>query len=391
MLVRAHLAKGETALAEEVLRSAVSAVPQDASPRIELAEFLAQTDRGVQAVSVLREALQRTPDNVQVREGLVRALLAQGDFTAATAAAEAYRKMSATAAGPYLMLGAIAQKQRHWDDAERALRHAYELEPTGANLQLVTQLELARERPQAAIALVEEALKHDPRDADRLQLLGELYLSARDFSQARDVLSRARTLYPDRWMLYRDLASLHADTNDLAGAMAECEAGLKVAPAEPQLVQQAALLDEKAGRVDAAMGKYAALYRDSPPNRQFAANNLAMLLVTYKRDQTSLDRALALTKEFGSSQDPALLDTQGWVRFKRGEYDDALSALERAETRAPDSRVIRYHLGMTELQLGHLDRARTALEFAVAGPATFVGSSEARSALASLRQGTDSG
>ncbi len=391
MLVRAHLAKGETALAEEVLRSAVSAVPQDASPRIELAEFLAQTDRGVQAVSVLREALQRTPDNVQVREGLVRALLAQGDFTAATAAAEAYRKMSATAAGPYLMLGAIAQKQRHWDDAERALRHAYELEPTGANLQLVTQLELARERPQAAIALVQEALKHDPRDADRLQLLGELYLSARDFSQARDVLSRARALYPDRWMLYRDLASLHADTNDLAGAMAECEAGLKVAPAEPQLVQQAALLDEKAGRVDAAMGKYAALYRDSPPNRQFAANNLAMLLVTYKRDQTSLDRALALTKEFGSSQDPALLDTQGWVRFKRGEYDDALSALERAETRAPDSRVIRYHLGMTELQLGHLDRARTALEFAVAGPATFVGSSEARSALASLRQGTDSG
>lgn len=391
MLARAHLAKGETALAEELLRSAVSAVPEDASSRIELAEFLAQTDRVAQAISVLRETVQRVPDNVQAREALVRALLAQGNLNAAQTAAEDYRKMAAAAAGPYLMLGAIAQKQRHWEDAERALRRAYELEPTIDNLQVATQLELGRERPQAAIAVVMEALKRDPHDADRQQLLGELYLSAKDFAQARDVLSRARTLHPDRWMLYRDLASLKADTNDLPGAIAECESGLKVAPAEPQLVQQAALLDEKAGHIDAAIAKYDVLYRDSPRNRQFAANNLAMLLVTYKRDGASLDRALALTKEFSTSQDPALLDTHGWVRFKRGQYEEALTALQRAESRSPDSRVIRYHLGMTELQLGHLERARAALEFAVAGPATFVGSSEARSALASLRQSTDSG
>ncbi len=242
-----------------------------------------------------------------------------------------------------------------------------------------------------AISLVTDALKRDPNDGDRLQLLGELYLSAKDFTRAREVLSRARSLHPDRWMLYRDLASLKTDTNDLAGAIAECEAGLKVAPAEPQLVQKAALLDEKAGRIDAAIGKYDALYRNGPRDRQFAANNLAMLLVTHKSDRTSLDRALALTKDFAASQDPALLDTHGWVRFKRGEYEEALIALERAESRSRDSRIIRYHLGMTELQLGHPDRARAALEFAVAGPATFVGSSEARSALASLRQATDSG
>ncbi len=391
MLARAHLAAGQTALAEEALRSALSAVPEDASTRIELAQFLAQTGRIAQGVTTLRDALERVPDNPQIREALVAALLAQGDLKASTVAAEEYRRMSPAAAGPYLMLGTIAQKQRHWQDAELNLRRAYALEPTTAILQAGTQMELARGRPQAAIEWVKESLQHPPPDAERLQLLGELYQSVGDFARAQQALSRARALDPKRWMLYRDLASLRAAARDPIGAIAECEAGLKVAPGEPHLIQQAAVLEEKAGNIDAAIARYEVLYRLGPANQQLAANNLAMLLVTYKTDPESLDRALAVSREFDSSQDATLLDTHGWVRFKRGEYEDALTALEQAETRAPDSRVIRYHLGMTELQLGHLDRARAALEFAVAGPATFVGSSEARSALATLRQGTDSG
>jgi Flp pilus assembly protein TadD len=75
----------------------------------------------------------------------------------------------------------------------------------------------------------------------------------------------------------------------------------------------------------------------------------------------------------------------GWVRFKRGEYQDALTALERAVERAPDSKVIRFHLGMAQLQLGLRDRARTNLELALTGSDSFQGVDEARVALASLK------
>jgi predicted Zn-dependent protease len=110
-----------------------------------------------------------------------------------------------------------------------------------------------------------------------------------------------------------------------------------------------------------------------------------MLLVTYKTDKASLDRARSLTVGFATSDNASFLDTVGWVRFKRREYKDAVVVLERAADRSPDSKVIRYHLGMAELRTGEREHARTNLESALSGAADFAGSEEARSALASLR------
>ena len=71
--------------------------------------------------------------------------------------------------------------------------------------------------------------------------------------------------------------------------------------------------------------------------------------------------------------------------FRSREYKDAVVVLERAADRSPDSKVIRYHLGMAELRTGEREHARTNLESALSGTGDFAGSEEARSALASLR------
>jgi Flp pilus assembly protein TadD len=145
-----------------------------------------------------------------------------------------------------------------------------------------------------------------------------------------------------------------------------------------------ASLYERLGRVDDAIASYQALYAGNSRLKQVAANNLAMLLVTYRADKSSLDLASDLTRGFDASDNGALLDTQGWVRFKRREFQDAVAELERAALRAPDSKVIRYHLGMAELQVGQREQARRNLEAALAGKAGFLGSDDARLALASL-------
>ena len=174
--------------------------------------------------------------------------------------------------------------------------------------------------------------------------------------------------------------------SDPAAAVAEYEKALQLAPAEPRLVVELTTLYEKQGRVDDAIACYDSLYENGSAGvQQLAANNLAMLLATYKTDKASLDRARDLTSGFATSNDSSLLDTNGWVRFKRREYQDAVAVLQRAVERAPDAKVIRYHLGMTELQLGHRDRALSNLESALTGPGTFAGADEARVALADLR------
>ncbi len=388
MLARAHLAKGETALAEEALRAGVAAAPEDVSGNIELAQFLAQTDRIAQAVTLLEESVRRSPESSRAREALVRALLAKGDLAAARAAAEDLKRLIPQSSLGYFLAGTVAQDDKRWDDAASNLERAFELESTIANLTALARLEIARGRPAAAIAMVKGVAARDAPNVERLELLGDLYLSLNDTARAAQTLTQARELDPKRWMLYRDLALVRIAQNDPAAAIAECEAGVRLAPGEPQLAQQLAALYEKAGRIDEAIARYETLYRANARERQFAANNLAMLLVTYKNDKASLERARELTAGFASSQDAALLDTHGWVRFKRREYQDALTTLERAAERAPESRVIRYHLGMAELQLGQRDRARTALEFAVSGRASFAGSAEARTALAGLGAGS---
>jgi cellulose synthase operon protein C len=115
------------------------------------------------------------------------------------------------------------------------------------------------------------------------------------------------------------------------------------------------------------------------------ANNLAMLLVTYRTDAASLNRAHELTSAFASSTDANLLDTSGWVSFKRAEYVQALPLLERAAQGAPDSKEIHYHLGLVELHSGLTDRARNDLRMALTGPSRFPWSDAARAALATIK------
>jgi tetratricopeptide (TPR) repeat protein len=150
-------------------------------------------------------------------------------------------------------------------------------------------------------------------------------------------------------------------------------------------VAESATFYEKHGRIDEAIAAYEGLYRQNPQAQKFAANNLAMLLVTYRKDPASLDRARDLTSGFATSDNGDLLDTVGWVRFKRGEYQQALATLQRAAQQSPDSKVIRYHLAMDQLQLGLRDQARTNLESALTGAGSFQGVEEARLALANLK------
>src|SRR5262249_25166038 len=97
------------------------------------------------------------------------------------------------------------------------------------------------------------------------------------------------------------------------------------------------------------------------------------------------DRARDLTAAFANSDVGALLDTHGWVMLKRGDVGQALSALQRAATEAPNSKVILYHLGMAQLKAGLPDEARASLEAALAGGTSFTGTDEARLTLAQLK------
>jgi Flp pilus assembly protein TadD len=249
-------------------------------------------------------------------------------------------------------------------------------------LTTLARLRFERGQRTQAVTLVQDAVRRRPQSAVAHNLLGELYLGDRSYPEAARAFEEAVRLAPGWWVPYGNLARARFATSDAAGGLAAYEAGVR-ATEEPVLVVGLATLYEQQRRVDEAIRQYEILHgRD--PHLQLAANNLAMLLVTYRKDQASLDRARDLTAEFADSDVGALLDTRGWILFKRGELTEALALLQRAADRAPGSRVILYHLGMAQLKSGQTDKARTSLETAIANGASFPGTEEARLALAQL-------
>lgn len=384
-LARAYVAQGNEALAEEALRTAAETAPNNADAVIELAQLLVRTKRSTEAATLLEAASHRIPDSIPVREELIRLDMGQHELGAALAAAEQLKTMSGGSLSGFYFSGVIAHQQNRLEDSVKDLEHALALKPDSIDvLAELARVDLARNRGAASIVRLSALAQREPRNVALLNLLGQTYLATKDLTNAADALTRAIDADPRSWASYRNRARVRLAQNDPDAAMADYESALKIAPREAQLLAEAAALDEQHGHIDAAIAHYDALYRSQPAARQLAANNLAMLLVTYRKDQASLDRARDLTASFATSEDGALLDTNGWVRFKRGEYSTALSVLTLAASRSPDSKVIRFHLAMAELQLGESDRARSDLETALSGSASFLGSDEARATLTTL-------
>lgn len=386
-LARAHLANKSPALAEESLRSALAAAPHDVDVQVDLGELLTRTHRFEEAVTLLEETVKAAPSTVSARTALIDAYLAKGDLAAAGAAAEELKRTQPSLPVGWYIAGLIEERQHRTEDAQRDLERALQAQPSAtAVLAELARLEIARGRAAQALAQVRSALERSPGNAEVHELLGELYLGQKSYPEAADALRNAVKLAPNWWLPYRTLAITSLASKDTTGALAAYEAGVK-ATGEPALVVDLAQLYEQQGRVEDAIRQYEAL-QQRRPSLEVAANNLAMLLVTYRHDQASLDRARDLTTAFASSQAPALLDTYGWVRLRRGELSEALPALEKAAQEAPASTPILYHLGMAYLRAGQHAKARMSLESALAGGSSFSGAQEARLALAQLKGAT---
>lgn len=385
-LAAAYARKGEPALAEETLRSAMQSAPNDSSVRVDLARLLAATDRRPESITLLEETVKLLPNDPAPREQLILAYLSNGNLTGARSAAEYLQEHAPSSAAGFYYAGLIAEREKRWDESSRDLEKALSLQPHNLEtLTALTRIDVERGAFESGVKRLRSALDQDPNNISLVNLLGGLYLNHKDLDRAQEMFTRAGQLDPRLWQPHRNLAAVRLAADDVEGALLEFHRAVTLAPGEPQLVTDAASAYEKYGKAEEAIACYETLYKTNPRAAQLAANNLAMLLVTYRKDAASLDRALELTRQFANSSNGSLLDTLGWVRFKRGEYRDALAALEQALARSPDAHVIRYHLAMTQLHLGLRDNARANLESALNGAQSFQGVEEARTALKSLK------
>jgi len=215
------------------------------------------------------------------------------------------------------------------------------------------------------------------------KLKGDVLLNIQRPADAIAAFRSASDRDPTWWVPYQGAASAQLVVHDTDGAIATLKTGIERAASPDFLQADLAGQLEQLGRVDDAFGVLdRALIRN--PQSDVVANNLAMLLVTHKTDQASLDRAKMLVARFAASANVNYLDTYGWVMYKHGDAATAVKALREALAKVPQSPVSLYHLGMAQVLAGQDGAARDNLQKSLQSGQKFAGMDEARTTLNKL-------
>jgi tetratricopeptide (TPR) repeat protein len=239
------------------------------------------------------------------------------------------------------------------------------------------------DRAAEAEAFLSDYSKQNPDNLLVKTLLGQLLAGQGDSTEAKAMLES--TLESDEsWLpAYTALAGLEGD--NIAAQIDIYERGLEAVPGSQELALLLGTALERNDRIEEAIAVYSkALEANS--ELPAVANNLAALLADYRTDRGSLERAFELAAQFEGSDNPAFVDTLGWVYYRLGDYEKALPLLEAAVDSAGQVPVLRYHLGMVYFALGREVRAFEELEKAVsdAGDRKFTGIEDAVTTLEKL-------
>lgn len=142
-----------------------------------------------------------------------------------------------------------------------------------------------------------------------------------------------------------------------AEALAVLDEGLARHPDQPDLLYESALMAERFGRLDVLDSRLKRLLQ-LKPDHAHAYNALGYSLLERNGDlneaQRLIDKAVALAPD-----DPFILDSKGWVLFRRGDMAGALDALQRAFAIRADPEIAA-HLGEVLWAMGRKAEAKSA-------------------------------
>jgi tetratricopeptide (TPR) repeat protein len=142
---------------------------------------------------------------------------------------------------------------------------------------------------------------------------------------------------------------------------------------------QLAGIHERLGQLDEAVENYQAAVankRTAVP----AGNNLAWLLAVRRGDPPAALPYAQRAAEL-APQDPAILDTFGWVLYLSGRNAEAVETLRKARQGLPTVPTVRYHLGVALLARGDVEAGKAELQEALALSQDFPEAAAARQAL----------
>ena len=387
LLARAHLANGDTELALDTLRKAATENPTDVTVRGDLANLHSTQGDLDAAIEDLEGILKIDHGNETALEAEFKIYVYRKAWDKALAHTERIKTLHPSEPTGYYFAGLVYQAQGKFKESIEQFESALAVAPDAVQpLSQLIKSHLALNKKDIAEKRLREVIERNPKHFVAWNLLGELQLSDKRYEEAKKSFETA-TEGNKLWAIpYRNLASVYIGLGQNEKAVEIMKQGIEATNGAALLVTGLASYLESTGDLDSAIEQYENALRDAP-NSLLAANNLAMLLIEYKDDQASKERARALSQPLAETDNAAYLDTAGWVEYKFANYDRAVQLLEKAVASAPDAAIMQYHVGMAYLAAGNRVLAKDHLKQAVESSVEFRGLEEAKTALKGLDAG----
>jgi tetratricopeptide (TPR) repeat protein len=350
-------------------------MPYSPVPEYRMGEICRRLGKPEEAKEHYQNALRRNPKFAQARAANAEMIAAEARFAAnrkqraaiyQRAVAEYDLALEVVPNNPALLdrsanlLVRLARSTTPTDRTalERALerqKKAVELAPDAELFQYRLagiQHELGHTREavdvvQSLIKEMEKRLKEKPDDAGALYQRGDLYAtlhswqpSRKAYKAALDDFAAAIEQNPDLLVAYRRCARLCDESGDYKTAAEWYEKLLAAAQGTQRIT---------------------ALPADRRRLALHAAANLAWLYCEHLNDLDKAEKHAKLAAEVNANL-PALIDTIGWIHYKRGQNSQAIVQLNRAYKHAPQNATVGYHLAAALAKVPNRDRAKEVLQ-----------------------------
>lgn len=384
-LATAHHMVGQDDLAEGILKDAIQINPVDPENHINYARYLLANKKVDEANKVVERAVAYFQNNFGLYDLKLKIAGQQSDEQELLSTVSKMKRLFPEKALPYLQQGQYYLYKKQYGQARSEFEKALEkASDKYTPLDKIVGTYMAQNKADDAISYLKNRIDRNSDGAGVSNfLLGKIYYSNKQYGTAREYLSKARQANSE-WIEPYDLlaGSYLAEDNKEAAKKVYFEAIEKLPSSVPFRLKLANMY-ERDREIEKAKEQYK-LVLNANPASLIARNNLASLIVDSDPAPApeELSYAQELVKNFNNLDNPAFLDTLGWVYHKTGQSQKAVQTLREVVKKAPNIAVFNYHLGMALLSLeGGAEEGKKYLEQAVNSEQQFDGKDIARSAI----------
>lgn len=297
-----------------------------------------------------------------LRLGYAKLLIDGNQRAAAKEQLKQVLKVEPASGDAHLAMGLLLLDERAPDEAEPHFTKLLDNpDRRGDAAYYLGRIAEMRRQPQVALGWYEKTTSGS-QVMDGYVRRARVLAQLKRMPEARELLSALREQYPP---LASRLTAMEGELLMQDEAYLEAlnlyDSALKAEPDDAELIYSRSLLHERMNRFELAEADLRKLIaRDANDARALNALGYMLTLHSQRFDEAAklIGRAYELTPE-----DPAVLDSLGWVQFKLGKPAEALPYLQKAHSRFPDPEVTA-HLGEVLWALGEKEKARALLQAA---------------------------